>query len=56
MKNLPWKAIGVLVVLLLLVVMFADSLSGIPFIGPAAGWVSKIVRKIPVVGPKIPRL
>ena len=56
MKSLPWKAIGLLVLLLLLVVVFAASLAPIPIIGPAAGFVSGWVRKIPVLGPKIPSI
>lgn len=56
MKNLPLKAIGVLILVLFILAVFADTLAIIPLVGPAAGWVSKMVRKIPGIGPRIPSL
>lgn len=56
MNKLPWKKIGYVAAGVLVVTMLDAKLSGIPVVGPVVGAISGAVRKIPVIGPRIPRL
>ncbi len=56
MNKLPWKKLGWVALGLLVVTMLDAKLSAVPVVGPVVGYISGMVRKIPVIGPRIPRL
>lgn len=56
MNKLPWKKIGIGAAVVVGVTMLDAKLAAVPVIGPVVVTVSGWVRKIPVIGPMIPRL